>query len=106
MAPDVPQSIYFPLLLQKELNNNKEGWMDEYDGGSWVEGSNADPISFSISLAEILKSNSAMWMSSDGQYLVYASFNDSLVGENSYHWYGDNLAYPKLRTLRYPKVNM
>ncbi|XP_035703535.1 inactive dipeptidyl peptidase 10 isoform X2 [Folsomia candida] len=53
--------------------------------------------------AEILKSNAAIWMSG-GQYFIYASFNDSKVGVQSYHWYGDNLSYPKLRTLRYPKA--
>lgn len=30
-------------------------------------------------LAEILKSNAAIWMSG-GQYFIYASFNDSKVG--------------------------
>ncbi|XP_049834245.1 inactive dipeptidyl peptidase 10-like isoform X2 [Schistocerca gregaria] len=57
---------------------------------------------------EILKSSGAMWFSPDGRYLLYATFNDTRVGELRYPWYGtaqkDRPQYPQLRTLRYPKV--
>lgn len=53
---------------------------------------------------EIFMSNNAVWTSPSGQYLVYATFNDTRVGEASYTWYADDLPYPKLRTLKYPKV--
>ncbi len=55
---------------------------------------------------EIFMSNNAVWTSPSGQYLVYATFNDSRVGEASYTWYADDLPYPKLRTLKYPKVGI
>ncbi|CAL8070492.1 unnamed protein product [Orchesella dallaii] len=54
--------------------------------------------------AEVLHSDNAIWISPNGQYLVYASFNDTPVGEASYTWYADELPYPKLRTLRFPKA--
>lgn len=45
-------------------------------------------------------------MSSDGYLMLYGSFNDSLVGEHKFAWYGTtnhmssgNL-YPEIRTLR------
>ncbi|XP_063230556.1 inactive dipeptidyl peptidase 10-like [Bacillus rossius redtenbacheri] len=52
---------------------------------------------------EILRSGGALWFSPDGQYLLFASFNDSAVGELRYPWYG-GLKYPAVRTLRYPKA--
>nr|CAD7432611.1 unnamed protein product [Timema monikensis] len=55
---------------------------------------------------EILKSSSALWFSPDGQYLLFASFNDTLVGELKYPWYGSlevRLRYPQIRSIRYPK---
>ncbi|XP_044263326.1 inactive dipeptidyl peptidase 10 isoform X1 [Tribolium madens] len=55
---------------------------------------------------EILGSNSALWMSSDGLLLVFASFNDSLVEELRFPWYGsanEGRLYPDIRSLRYPK---
>lgn len=55
---------------------------------------------------EILGTNSALWMSSDGVLLVFASFNDSLVEELRFPWYGsanDGRLYPDIRSLRYPK---
>ncbi|XP_052133194.1 inactive dipeptidyl peptidase 10-like, partial [Frankliniella occidentalis] len=56
---------------------------------------------------EILQSNRAIWISPDAKYLLFASFNDTRVGELKYPWYGglqDGLKYPKIRTLRYPKA--
>nr|KAH0807424.1 hypothetical protein GEV33_015367 [Tenebrio molitor] len=55
---------------------------------------------------EILGSNSALWMSSDGLLLIFASFNDSLVEELRFPWYGsanEGRLYPDIRSLRYPK---
>ncbi|KAK3914477.1 Inactive dipeptidyl peptidase 10 [Frankliniella fusca] len=55
---------------------------------------------------EILRSNRAVWISPDSTYLLFASFNDTRVGELKYPWYGglqEGLKYPKIRTLRYPK---
>lgn len=63
---------------------------------------------FSLVTEEILKSPNALWFSPDAQLLVYACFNDSLVGELKYPWYGriqERLRYPQIRMLRYPKVN-
>lgn len=55
---------------------------------------------------EILGSNSALWLSRDGLLLVFASFNDSLVEELRFPWYGsanEGRLYPDIRSLRYPK---
>ncbi|XP_045483534.1 inactive dipeptidyl peptidase 10 isoform X2 [Harmonia axyridis] len=55
---------------------------------------------------EILGSNSALWMSNDGLLLAFASFNDSLVEELRFPWYGstdETRLYPDIRSLRYPK---
>uniref|UniRef100_A0A1A9ZFA6 Venom dipeptidyl peptidase 4 n=1 Tax=Glossina pallidipes TaxID=7398 RepID=A0A1A9ZFA6_GLOPL len=82
---------------------------------------------------EILNSNNAIWMSHDGHMMLYASFNDSLVQEQHFAWYGtagdsdsgvglfglgvgtlastlsgtsghtDAYLYPEIRSLRYPK---
>ncbi|XP_022916114.1 inactive dipeptidyl peptidase 10 isoform X2 [Onthophagus taurus] len=55
---------------------------------------------------EILGVNSAIWMSSDGHMLVFASFNDTLVEELRFPWYGspnEGRLYPDIRSLRYPK---
>ncbi len=65
---------------------------------------------------EILGGESAVWFSPDGGKLLYASFDDSQVGEISLNEYAmgvDFLAlnrdveapkYPNTNTLRYPKV--
>lgn len=37
---------------------------------------------------EILDSRTALWMSADGHIVLYATFNDSLVHEQKYPWYG------------------
>lgn len=62
---------------------------------------------FLLVTEEILKSPNALWFSPDAHFLLYASFNDSLVGELKYPWYGriqERLRYPQIRMLRYPKV--
>ncbi|XP_013144764.1 PREDICTED: prolyl endopeptidase FAP, partial [Papilio polytes] len=59
---------------------------------------------------EILKSRTALWMSGDGHMVLYATFNDSLVREHRFPWYGPALdtddpakTYPEIRSVRYPK---
>uniref|UniRef100_A0AAR5PBW8 Venom dipeptidyl peptidase 4 n=2 Tax=Dendroctonus ponderosae TaxID=77166 RepID=A0AAR5PBW8_DENPD len=55
---------------------------------------------------EILRSNSALWMSSDGLLVAFATFNDTLVEELRFPWYGsigEGSLYPDIRSLRYPK---
>ncbi|XP_064553883.1 uncharacterized protein Dpp10 isoform X2 [Drosophila montana] len=37
---------------------------------------------------EILHTNNAIWLSDDGQLLLYASFNDTHVQEQHFAWYG------------------
>ncbi|KAK9510889.1 hypothetical protein O3M35_005573 [Rhynocoris fuscipes] len=56
---------------------------------------------------EILGDNKAIWLSHDGHMLLYASFNDTLVQEFKFPWYGvgqdSQQLYPQIRSLRYPK---
>ncbi|XP_073962870.1 venom dipeptidyl peptidase 4-like [Choristoneura fumiferana] len=59
---------------------------------------------------EILKTRTALWMSADGHMVLYATFNDTLVLEQRYPWYGAALdtddpakTYPEIRSVRYPK---
>ncbi|KAL2733680.1 inactive dipeptidyl peptidase 10-like isoform X1 [Vespula squamosa] len=54
---------------------------------------------------EILHSAEAIWMSTDGHMMLYASFNDSLVEEMHIPWFGEGnrALYPDIRSLRYPK---
>lgn len=59
-------------------------------------------------LEEILSTPSAIWMSSDGYLMLYGSFNDSMVEEQKFSWYGTTnsvtgraFMYPEIRTLRY-----
>ncbi|XP_048000890.1 dipeptidyl aminopeptidase-like protein 6 [Leguminivora glycinivorella] len=59
---------------------------------------------------EILKARSALWMSADGHMVLYATFNDTLVLEQKFPWYGPSLdtddpakTYPEIRSVRYPK---
>lgn len=53
-----------------------------------------------------MHSAEAVWMSSDGHMMLYASFNDSLVEEMHISWFGEGnkALYPDIRSLRYPKV--
>ncbi|GFU47836.1 inactive dipeptidyl peptidase 10 [Nephila pilipes] len=57
---------------------------------------------------EILKSNNAIWWSPDGNFLCYATINDTKVGTFYYNWFGtpsfnETPVYPELFQLRYPK---
>ncbi|XP_045505119.1 inactive dipeptidyl peptidase 10 [Colias croceus] len=58
---------------------------------------------------EVLRLDRALWFSADGQSLMYVTYNDSLVPEYKYPWYGfdqpEPPPYPVIRTLRYPQVN-
>ncbi|EAA12145.6 AGAP000848-PA, partial [Anopheles gambiae str. PEST] len=47
----------------------------------------------------------SLLFSPDGQYLSFLSFNLSGVQEYQYLWYGDGQQYPKIHSLRYPKVH-
>ena len=59
---------------------------------------------------EILTSNKALWFSPGGGSVVYATFDDTDVGEISFSEFGgddsehDPPPYPKVHTLRYPKA--
>ncbi|XP_047520693.1 inactive dipeptidyl peptidase 10 isoform X2 [Pieris napi] len=57
---------------------------------------------------EVLRLDRALWFSPDGQTLMYVSYNDTLVPEYMYPWYGldqpEPPPYPTIRTLRYPQV--
>lgn len=57
---------------------------------------------------EILMQSEAVWFSPDSRSIVYATFNDSEVGEIKFVDYGktgDNYSiYPKTNAIRYPKV--
>ncbi|XP_058063237.1 inactive dipeptidyl peptidase 10 [Anopheles bellator] len=46
-----------------------------------------------------------LMFSPDGQYLSFLSFNVTQVQRYQYLWYGDGQQYPKMRSIRYPKVN-
>lgn len=39
---------------------------------------------------EVLKSQKAIWSSNDGLLLVYATFNDTNVGQMNYPWFTSN----------------
>ena len=48
-------------------------------------------------------------MSDDGHLMLYATFNDTLVEEQRFPWFGtkdESNVYPEIRSLRYPKVNI
>lgn len=59
-----------------------------------------------IKTEEILNTPSAIWMSTDGYLMLYGSFNDSMVEEQRFAWYGTtnpmsgNALYPEIRSLR------
>lgn len=57
---------------------------------------------------EVLRSGSAIWMSSDGYLMLYGTFNDTHVEEQKFTWYGaaesangNGNLYPEIRSLRY-----
>ncbi|KAG8177760.1 hypothetical protein JTE90_009299, partial [Oedothorax gibbosus] len=56
---------------------------------------------------EILKSNSALWWSPDGNQICFATFNDTNTGIYYYNWYGSHNdttnVLAQLKSMRYPK---
>lgn len=63
-----------------------------------------------MSLEEVLKSNSALQVSPDGKYLLFATFNDTEVKDATYSIYGKpgelDSQYPSIIKLKYPKVSL
>lgn len=58
---------------------------------------------------EVLGTSASIALSNDGHLMLYATFNDTLVKEQKFSWYGvtnslgsENL-YPEIRSIRYPK---
>ncbi|CAL4172619.1 unnamed protein product, partial [Meganyctiphanes norvegica] len=51
----------------------------------------------------IFKSSSALWLSSDGSWMCYASFNDTAVAETAIPIYTQQ--YAQIKTIRYPLVD-
>lgn len=63
---------------------------------------------YSPTTEEVLRSGSAIWMSSDGYLMLYGTFNDTHVEEQKFTWYGaansvngNGYLYPEIRSLRY-----
>ncbi|KAG8180137.1 hypothetical protein JTE90_028724 [Oedothorax gibbosus] len=57
---------------------------------------------------EILKTNKAVWWAPDGNYLCYATINDTKVGNLNFNVYENSTtnetnSYPELFEIRYPK---
>ncbi|XP_068620784.1 uncharacterized protein [Battus philenor] len=57
---------------------------------------------------DVMYTGQATWFSTDGSYLAFASYNDTLVETYSYYYYVDKSdpddLYPELVDLKYPKV--
>ncbi|XP_063839135.1 uncharacterized protein LOC135088176 [Ostrinia nubilalis] len=57
---------------------------------------------------DVMYTGQATWFSTDGSYLAFASFNDTLVESYSYYYYEEKSdpddVYPELVDLKYPKV--
>ncbi|PWA32182.1 hypothetical protein CCH79_00013430, partial [Gambusia affinis] len=51
---------------------------------------------------EMFSSNQGLWWSPGGKYLAYAEFNDTLVHNIEYPWYGEG-QYPSTISIPYPK---
>ncbi|XP_016533677.1 dipeptidyl peptidase 4-like isoform X2 [Poecilia formosa] len=51
---------------------------------------------------EMFSSNQGFWWSPGGKYLAYAEFNDTLVHNIEYSWYGED-QYPSTISIPYPK---
>ena len=58
-----------------------------------------------FNLEEVLASNYALWWAPDGEHIVYAVFNDSVVIDFNFPFYGnsDNV-YTDIVSIAYPKV--
>lgn len=58
-----------------------------------------------------MKRDNAVWISPDGQKLVFATFNDTMVDEVRWKVYGNPSdaimdPYPSEESMRYPKVGL
>ena len=61
-----------------------------------------------LNAEEMLSTNFALWWSPDGTRILYASFNDTLVGPFSFPKYGsleEQLQYTEIESIFYPKVS-
>lgn len=91
--------VYYKPKVQKDLvcRITKTGGTDIYNGvPDWLYEN------------EILKTSHALWFSPDGSHLMYLTFNDTLVDEYKYTWYDGGspiIKYPRIKTVRYPKVS-
>ena len=57
-------------------------------------------------LEEVLATNYAMWWAPDGEYILYAVFDDSVVRDFNFPYYGDpDNAYTDIVSIAYPKVS-
>ena len=65
---------------------------------------------FVVFSEEVLSSDNAMWLSKNGQRLVFAAFDDRNVDVFDYPLYGEpssiQYQYPLSATIRYPKVSI
>ncbi|MEQ2264875.1 hypothetical protein XENORESO_021230 [Xenotaenia resolanae] len=52
---------------------------------------------------EMFSSNRGVWWSPGGKYLAYAEFNDTLVHNIEYSWFGED-QYPSTISIPYPKA--
>ena len=61
-----------------------------------------------LNAEEMLATNFALWWSPDGAQILYASFNDTVVGSFSFPKYGsleERLQYTEIESILYPKVS-
>ena len=58
-----------------------------------------------VIVEEVLATNYAMWWAPDGEHILYAAFNDSVVRDFNFPFYGeyDNV-YTDIVSIAYPKV--
>lgn len=57
-------------------------------------------------LEEVLATNYAMWWAPDGEHIAYAVFNDSVVRDFNFPFYGDlSNVYTDIISIAYPKVS-
>ncbi|KAG1660974.1 Venom dipeptidyl peptidase 4 [Nymphon striatum] len=95
-------NIYYAVNVKQALNKNEIQLTQDGNVGVYFNG-----IPDWLYEEEIFKSNNAVWWSPKGDYLCYASINDSKVQSMVYPIYGPfsdpNNLYPRLEALRYPK---
>ena len=58
-----------------------------------------------VIVEEVLATNYAMWWAPDGEHILYAAFNDSVVRDFNFPFYGDyGNVYTDIVSIAYPKV--